>query len=401
MRTWLIVRPARYLREKSKDYTIMNTFIATGCSVLLGTGIAAAGSIPIADGTMDAAYGPSAAIQNNSTSFGDNDQDHPGLANGSEIDGGVAIIEGGSLFIHLGGNIESNYNKIEIFIDGRDGGQNKILGINPDISLNALQRMGDDGSGNGLTFDADFEADLYLSITCGDNGLDTGIVSYIDYAELRTAGNGFGGYAGSGSTYVLDSVPIYEPSVGDYGIGVAINNFNGGGVISGDGTDCGAPDGVVVTTGIEIEIPLYLIDWDFEGLPFDSVKICAFVNSADHGYVSNQVIGGLGGSANLGEPRSVDFSLIDGNQYFTIGDVADSCIPAVVGACCFANGECWEGVTDEHCNTNRGLWIGESMTCVDCNLGGGNDCPTDVNGSGITDVDDLLELIGSFGAICP
>jgi hypothetical protein len=401
MRTWLIVRPARYLREKSKDYTIMNTFIATGCSVLLGTGIAAAGSIPIADGTMDAAYGPSAAIQNNSTSFGDNDQDHPGLANGSEIDGGVAIIEGGSLFIHLGGNIESNYNKIEIFIDGRDGGQNKILGINPDISLNALQRMGDDGSGNGLTFDADFEADLYLSITCGDNGLDTGIVSYIDYAELRTAGNGFGGYAGSGSTYVLDGVPIYEPSVGDYGIGVAINNFNGGGVISGDGTDCGAPDGVVVTTGIEIEIPLYLIDWDFEGLPFDSVKICAFVNSADHGYVSNQVIGGLGGSANLGEPRSVDFSLIDGNQYFTIGDVADSCIPAVVGACCFANGECWEGVTDEHCNTNRGLWIGESMTCVDCNLGGGNDCPTDVNGSGITDVDDLLELIGSFGAICP
>jgi hypothetical protein len=401
MRTWLIVRPARYLREKSKDYTIMNTFIATGCSVLLGTGIAAAGSIPIADGTMDAAYGPSAAIQNNSTSFGDNDQDHPGLANGSEIDGGVAIIEGGSLFIHLGGNIESNYNKIEVFIDGRDGGQNKILGINPDISLNALQRMGDDGSGNGLTFDADFEADLYLSITCGDNGLDTGIVSYIDYAELRTAGNGFGGYAGSGSTYVLDGVPIYEPSVGDYGIGVAINNFNGGGVISGDGTDCGAPDGVVVTTGIEIEIPLYLIDWDFEGLPFDSVKICAFVNSADHGYVSNQVIGGLGGSANLGEPRSVDFSLIDGNQYFTIGDVADSCIPAVVGACCFANGECWEGVTDEHCNTNRGLWIGESMTCVDCNLGGGNDCPTDVNGSGITDVDDLLELIGSFGAICP
>ena len=379
----------------------MNTFIATGCSVLLGTGIAAAGSIPIADGTMDAAYGPSAAIQNNSTSFGDNDQDHPGLANGSEIDGGVAIIEGGSLFIHLGGNIESNYNKIEVFIDARDGGQNKILGINPDISLNALQRMGDDGSGNGLTFDADFEADLYLSITCGDNGLDTGIVSYIDYAELRTAGNGFGGYAGSGSTYVLDGVPIYEPSVGDYGIGVAINNFNGGGVISGDGTDCGAPDGVVVTTGIEIEIPLYLIDWDFEGLPFDSVKICAFVNSADHGYVSNQVIGGLGGSANLGEPRSVDFSLIDGNQYFTIGDVADSCIPAVVGACCFANGECWEGVTDEHCNTNRGLWIGESMTCVDCNLGGGNDCPTDVNGSGITDVDDLLELIGSFGAICP
>jgi len=389
------------LREKSKDNIIMNTFIATGCSVLLGTGIAAAGSGPIVDGTMDAAYGPSAAIQNNSTAFGDNNNDHPGLANGSEIDGGVATIVGGSLFIHLGGNIESNYNKIEVFIDARDGGQNKILGINPDVGFGALQRMGDDGSGNGLAFDADFEADLYLSITCGDNGLGTGIVSHVDYAELRTAGDGFGAYAGSGGTYVLDGVPIYEPSVGDYGIGVAINNFNGGGVIGGDGTDCGAPDEVVVTTGIEIEIPLYLFDWDFEGLPFDSVKICAFVNSDNHGYVSNQVIGGLGGSANLGDPRSVDFNLIDGNQYFAIGDVADSCIPAVVGACCFANGECWEGVTDEHCDTNRGLWIGEDMTCVDCNLGGGNDCPTDVDGSGTTDVNDLLELIGNFGAVCP
>ena len=49
----------------------MNTFIATGCSVLLGTGIAAAGSNPIVDGTMDAAYGPPAAIQNNSTGFGE------------------------------------------------------------------------------------------------------------------------------------------------------------------------------------------------------------------------------------------------------------------------------------------------------------------------------------------
>ena len=134
---------------------------------------------------------------------------------------------------------------------------------------------------------------------------------------------------------------------------------------------------------------------------FESVKICAFVNADDHGYVSNQVIGGLGGSANLGEPRSVDFNLNDGNQYFTIGDVADSCIPAVIGACCFANGECWEGVTDEHCDTNRGLWIGEDMTCADCNLGGSNDCPTDVDGSGTTDVNDLLELIGNFGAVCP
>ena len=58
--------------------------------------------------------------------------------------------------------------------------------------------MGDDGTGNGLTFDAGFEPDLYLSISCGDNAESNGIFSYIDYAELRTNGDGFGDYAGGG-----------------------------------------------------------------------------------------------------------------------------------------------------------------------------------------------------------
>lgn len=375
------------------------TVSGVAAAALMG-GFASAG-IPPVDGTLDAAYGPLAAIQNNSTGFGDNANDHVGYAEGSELLGGAIQIAGGSLFIHLGGNIESNYNKVEIFIDARPGGQNRILGINPDVGFGALQRMGDDGTGNGLTFDAGFEPDLYLSVTCGDNGFGSGIYSYIDYAELRTNGDGFGAYAGSGGSYNLDGVDYIDPSIGDYGIAVAINNSNIGGVIGGDGSDCGAPGDVVVATGIEIEIPLYLIDWDFEGLPFDDVKVCAFVNAADHNWVSNQVLGGLGGAANLGEPRDVNFENIDGPQYFALGDVAESCIPAITGACCFANGECWEGVTDEHCDDNRGLWIGEDTICDECNLGGGNPCPTDINGSGVTDVDDLLELIGAFGNVCP
>jgi hypothetical protein len=208
-------------------------------AALMG-GFASAG-IPPVDGTLDAAYGPLAAIQNNSTGFGDNANDHVGYAEGSELLGGAIQIAGGSLFIHLGGNIESNYNKIEVFIDARPGGQNRILGINPDVGFGALQRMGDDGTGNGLTFDAGFEPDLYLSITCGDNGFGSGIYSYIDYAELRTNGDGFGAYAGSGGSYNLDGVDYIDPSIGDYGIAVAINNSNIGGVIGGDGSDCGAP----------------------------------------------------------------------------------------------------------------------------------------------------------------
>ena len=362
--------------------------------------VALAGGI-VVDGTREPAYGSPASTQNNSTDFGNNENDHIGYAGGSELDGGSVIIHNGSLFIHLGGNLESNYNKIELFIDARDGGQNRILGINPDVSYGALQRMGDDGTGNGLTFDADFTADLYLDITCGDNGFDSGINSFVNFAELRTNGDGIGGYAGSGGSYNLDDIDYVDASIGDYGIAVAINNSNIAGVIGGDGTDCGAPDDVVVTTGIEIEIPLYLLDWDFEGIPFDDVKVCAFVNAVDHNWVSNQVLNGLGGSASVGEPRLVNFANIDGNQYFSIGDIAEPCIPATVGGCCFANGECWEGVTADHCDTNRGLWIGETMTCADCDLGGGNNCPTDTTGDGETNVDDLLDVISHFNEVCP
>ncbi|MDP7070337.1 MAG: hypothetical protein QF561_03200 [Phycisphaerales bacterium] len=372
-----------------------------GIAVLAGGSVALAGAFDI-NGSMDElTYGPLATIQNNSTGFGDDQSGHAAYADGSELDGGVAVLDGGNLVIFLGGNLQSNFNKLELFIDARDGGQNTILGINPDVGFGALQRMGDDGNGNGLTFDVGFEADYYVTVGCGDDNGE-GIIYYVDYAELRTNGDGVGGYAGSGTTHVdAEGNVTVTPSTGDSGISLAINNSNVGGVIGGDGEDCGSPEDVTVTTGIEISIPLANIDWDFEGLPFDNVRVCAFINGSGHDWVSNQVLGGLGGSANLAEPRDVDFSAIDGDQFFTLGDVAGSCVPAVTGACCFANGECWEGVTAEHCDANRGLWIGEDSICEECDLGGGNDCPTDIDGNNVTDVDDLLLLIGNFGNVCP
>ncbi|MCL6476760.1 MAG: PEP-CTERM sorting domain-containing protein, partial [Firmicutes bacterium] len=35
-------------------------------------------------------------------------------------------------------------------------------------------------------------------------------------------------------------------------------------------------------------------------------------------YVSNQVLAGIGGGGNLGEPRLVNFSNIPGDQYFLV-----------------------------------------------------------------------------------
>ncbi|MEE2906733.1 MAG: hypothetical protein VX527_02770 [Planctomycetota bacterium] len=37
---------------------------------------------------------------------------------------------------------------------------------------------------------------------------------------------------------------------------------------------------------------------------------------------------------------------------------------------------------------------------IEINEGGGNDCPSDVNGDGTTNVDDLLQLLGEFGTDC-
>jgi hypothetical protein len=68
-------------------------------------------------------------------------------------------------------------------------------------------------------------------------------------------------------------------------------------------------------TGIELEIPLSAL-----GNTTDCIKVCAFVNGSGHDFVSNQVLGPLGGACNLGEPRNVDFNQFPGAQFFTVCD---------------------------------------------------------------------------------
>lgn len=353
---------------------------------------------PVIDGTAETEYGAALAFQNTQTNFGNNDDDLASYANGSELDVARSIIDQGILYIHLSGTLESNWNKLDLFIDARPGGQQRILGINPDVDYSALQRMGDDGSGNGLTFDKGFEADYWVTVTCGDYK-GTGIQYHASSAELRNNGDGTGGYIGMGTTSNdSDGSTGITPIYGTNGIEVAINNSNTQGVDGGIDAACGEDAQPV---GIEIAIPLWLIDWDFEGLPFDDIRFTAIISSSDHSFVSNQVLGGIGGGDNLGEVRDVNFGDLPGNQFFSLGIDADACPEVLIGACCFANGECWQDVGPENCDLNRGLWIGEGTLCEDCNLGGPNDCPTDSNGDGVTNVDDLLDVIGHFNEVCP
>ena len=359
------------------------TLITTSVASLICSTTAFSGGIQV-DGTLDGAYGSANVVQDTQTGFGNSDIGLPDFANGSELDAGHSLVEDGYLYIMLPGNLESTFNKVDIFIDAIDGGQHTLRNDNPDVDFDGLNRMGDDGSGeNGLTFDAGFDADMWVSMTCGGEVFAT----YANYAELRTLGAGFGTYIGEG-TSGADGVIF-----GKTGMMLALNNSNTGGVGFGEGLGCGEG----VTTGIEIAIPLYLFDFEGDGVDITSAKICAFINNGGHDYMSNQVLGGLSGSGNLGDPRYVNFEGIGGQQYFTVGDVAGPC-PDPTGACCL-DVECSD-LSDAECLALGGEYNGDGSFC------NGNPppcapepCQGDVNGDGIVDVSDILIVIGNWGCI--
>lgn len=322
------------------------------------------GQAVIVDGSADKAYGAPIAVQNTQTSFGDSNIGLLDWANGSEIDSVRATISNGVLYLLYAGNLESNWNKLDIFIDCVDGGQNRIHGGNVDVDFNAINRMGDDGTGNGLTFDASFAADFFFSFTGGNPG--TGAYAcYINFATMPAKGAGVGGFAGPGLAGEAGAIQS------KLGFGAGVNNSNILGVIGG--ADVG--DGAGVSTGVEIAIPLAQIPGYVSG----DIKVCAFVNGGGHDYISNQVLGGLGGGANLGEPRAVNFDFIPGDQFITIanGGGGTSC-PADL------NGDTFVDAAD----------LASLLNAWDSNGGAGGD----LNGDGIVDAADLAMLLNAWGA---
>jgi hypothetical protein len=313
------------------------------------------------EGVVESLYGPPLSIQNTRTAFGDSTLGVVDFANGSELDAAHGMIHGGMLYLVLAGNLESNFNKLDIFIDSVAGqGQNRLRGDNPAVDFDGLNRMGDDGSGNGLTFDAGFAPDYFLSFTGGNNPYQL----YGNYAALPTLGNGTGWYLGTtraaGQTFGL-LTDGYNP----HAIRATIDNSNTAGVEAGFGPDSGGG----VLTGFEIAIPLSAI-----GSPAGAIRICAFINGSGHGFVSNQVLGPIGGGMNLGEPRNVNFSAISGEQSFIVTP----------------DGDCNENALSDRCELAHGLIAdtdgdGALDDCDACP----NRRPGDVNGDGVTNPMDV------------
>jgi len=288
---------------------------------------------------------------------------------GSEIDGFYGVIDqaNNDLRILLTGNIQTNSNKIVIFFDV-DGdttneGQNPLRGDNMDISFNGLNRMGGDGVSPGLTFESDFFADYWVAY----NTFSTAPVQHFsEAAVLRTngplkgAGGGnidYGSYSGGSK---VDQFPIvfdgptlnasngtlanlyseYAPRTSTAALlqAIAVNpefpdpaafinispmieatsdQSNIAGVNS-----TSAAGAAAVTTGIEYRIDLDELGWD----GVSDIKVAGWVANAGYDFISNQVLGGLPGPDQLGEPRVLNFQTIAGTQYVIVA-ASGGCIP--------------------------------------------------------------------------
>ena len=291
-----------------KFYKQNLTLIVTGlffCS-------AAHGQIVI-DGTRDADYGPAIAVQTVQTEFGNDD----GVAGGSELDAAYATIEGGNLNLLLTGNLESNFNKLNIFIDSVDGGQNVI---GPDVDNGGVNPTNDGWAQahNGLIFDTGFEPDFLVISRNGDAGgprFDLDFNSVGNDGLVESSLDVFGG-TGEGSA----------TGVGASGLSVAFDNSNIAGIAGGTlEADAAAAEAVV--TGLELSIPLSALGNPAVG---STILISAQVNGSNHDFLSNQILGGLAApQGNLGSNGAgefvdgagvglVDFNQFEGDQFFSI-----------------------------------------------------------------------------------
>ena len=234
-------------------------------------------------------YGPALWSQNVGTQFGNNNDASIEFANGSENNALSGSISGTTLFLGVAGNLETNFNKLNIVLDYAAGGQNTLSGL---ANLGNL---------DGLTLDAGIEADAVLSFTGGNAPIEW----YVD----GSLADGTGGFLGGGA--VVGNQLSVQLDGAD--ITFSQNNSNVGGVGNlGDPFDS---DPALVSTGVEIAIDLGALGWD----GVTPINIAGWVNGSGNDFLSNQVIGGLpDGTGNLGSPSGVDFSAIAGNQFITI-----------------------------------------------------------------------------------
>jgi hypothetical protein len=284
-----------------------------------------ASAAPILDGVRDGSY-PLLSVQGVQTNFGDGNPN-----GGSELDAAWGYIDSGVLYLMLTGNLESNFNKLNIFIDSVPGGEN-VLTNNTGAGGNNPSNDGWAGKHAGFTFEAGFAADYLLILRNGNSGGDRFDIDY------TVVGGGAGAFETSGPAFGASLQGANANALPGAGIGLAFNNSNVAGVTGGTG----AADQVAaatVSTGIELGIPLSALG---NPNPAD-IKISAMINGSNHDYLSNQFLGSLtapqgnlGGdgagtfNGTVGNIDLNDNAYAAGNQYFIITRIPEPTTLALV-----------------------------------------------------------------------
>ena len=331
-----------------------------GLALVLGTAAAAPAQITV-DGTLDVGYPAALAVQQVQTQFGDSQPSGMGTLNaGSELDAAYATVMGGRLYLMLTGNLEDNFNKLEIFFDSRAGGENVLSGTPEyDYNGNPSDPNSTYNSQNmaGFTFDSGFAADFHLIARAGSGVFDIDFIDRNGGTTAAVPGNmtstPLNGTAAETVPDRLDPPSInaagtLTPDDGTDDLGLddplkrgnisgpalshdlqfAFDNANIAGV-SGGTEAADQTAALAVTTGLEFSIAL--VDLGINPTVGGQIKVSAFVNNGDHNYASNQFLGALqppqgnlGGDGSGGFNGSlggVDLNSFAGDQFFTI-DVA-------------------------------------------------------------------------------
>jgi len=283
-----------------------------GFAATLATATAAPAQASVAvDGRLEPDYGSPIVVQTNLTAADDSSASNAG-SNGWELDAAYGFMSAGVLHLMFPGNMLAQPNNIEpgtessrfeLFVDTGGGGQNVIEG--------APYPLGDF---DGMRFDAGFAPSFFLEAFAA-GGPDFGQPYRLELFEQRFI-------SGAWTTQYLGGLPFGQSgplsgSSNPDSIAAAIDDSNHGGLTQG----CGAGTPGLVTSGIELAIPLAALD-----NPNGAIRVCALYR---FGSVTNQVLGTLPvGTCGLGSPGSVDFSSIAGDQYFTLPSTTSAPAPS-------------------------------------------------------------------------
>jgi hypothetical protein len=282
-----------------------NRALTSSAAILLGllSSLAFAQTI---DGTKDSIYGSALSVQTIQTGFGDNF---------SEWNAAYGRLTTTDLSLMFTGNLEGNFNKLEIFIDSSNA-----------VTSNVFNSAGNDNAGNmdGMTFDTAFTPDYHLIIRRG-NANNTDLFD-IDFADLGAGA--FTQYldAGAGSNDMVSGSTGTGVNTAAILFGFDNSNMAGIGGSAGDAADQAAAQ--AVTTGLELQLSLADL-----GNPVGPIRVMLLQNNQGHDFLSNQTLGGLPvGTGNLGgTPSGIDFSSFDGDQFFTIAPVPEPSTAGLLG----------------------------------------------------------------------